>query len=230
MGMQRLRKLYFAGTHESNAKAIRRVLREGEKHFQPNGGPLVIQAMQQLINAMPDNDDDATIIIKIFAIDNAMSTNLRRFNDIVKIAKIIRRKQVTFTRYLNSKKREDHFKAIMLIRDAAKKGAESDIKMRDALSFASKYCFWHRPDSFVIYDSYVVAELLLLLGKHKRDNVDMPAVANASGKRFLRKKICGDYPSYLEAFDAVVKAYGLQTFNRREVEQALWHVHKKKRS
>lgn len=81
---------------------------------------------------------------------------------------------------------------------------------RDFYSFATKYCHWHRPDSFPIYDSFAsqalkcLAEALGIFGKP------------------LRSDQLSNYQGYKEAIDALAVRLGVADWNYKQLDKALW--------
>jgi len=78
-------------------------------------------------------------------------------------------------------------------------------------SFATKYCFWHRPDDYVIYDSYVDDALWA----YKRET---------SFAEFRRYDLSSDYRDFLRVIEAFREHFGLQAVSRRELDRFLWTV------
>ncbi len=81
-------------------------------------------------------------------------------------------------------------------------------KQRFNLSFASKYCSWHAPDRYQMYDSYVDC---LLWAYRKRD----------SFARFQRQEL-RSYTRYMQIIDEFRMFYGLAEISRKELDQFLW--------
>ena len=81
-------------------------------------------------------------------------------------------------------------------------------KHKNFYSFATKYCNFHQPDQFPIYDRYV-ASLLLHFKK-----VDHFYAFNASDLR--------DYPTYRTIINAFQAHYGLMEFSKRQLDHYLW--------
>lgn len=81
-------------------------------------------------------------------------------------------------------------------------------KPRYLLSFASKYCHWHQPEHYQMYDSYVDG----LLWQYRK-NFDFARFRRAE----LRK-----YSRFLEVVDGLVSHFGLHGFSRKEIDIFLW--------
>ena len=83
-----------------------------------------------------------------------------------------------------------------------------DGKRRWLISFASKYCAWHRPDSFQIFDSSV--ERIL------REYNEMYPFADF-GRFDLR-----DYMTFARVLNQFRSRFGLAGFSRKEIDKFLW--------
>jgi hypothetical protein len=81
-------------------------------------------------------------------------------------------------------------------------------KKRMLLSFASKYCHWHEPERFQIFDSRVEAMLL----KYRR----------RFGFAKFRNWELRDYPSFSRVINDFRAFFGLKDFSRKEIDKFLW--------
>jgi len=81
-------------------------------------------------------------------------------------------------------------------------------KRRRIYSFATKFCSWHSPETFPIYDCMVLAALLEI----QRD--DTFASFGAGDLQQYRRfvEVLGDFRRY----------HGLEEFNFREIDKYLW--------
>lgn len=81
-------------------------------------------------------------------------------------------------------------------------------KSRNNYSFATKYCAWHNPEDFQIYDSRVDEALW-----HYQ-------------KRFrfasFRRYDLSDYSSFMRIMDQFREHFGLHAFTRRQLDKFLW--------
>jgi len=80
-------------------------------------------------------------------------------------------------------------------------------KERNNLSFASKYCSWHRPESYPIYDAY--AEKCLW------------AYRQQFGLSFPRKNLW-DYSSFVTAVMEFQNRFELQTLKFKQIDKFLY--------
>jgi hypothetical protein len=79
---------------------------------------------------------------------------------------------------------------------------------RRRYSFASKYCHWHQPDAYPIYDRFVDR---LLWAYQRRDRF-------AS----FRREDLKDYPRFVGVLQTFCAAYGLTNIPLRRLDKFLW--------
>jgi hypothetical protein len=88
-------------------------------------------------------------------------------------------------------------------------------KVRRHYSFATKYCSFHRPDVYPIYDALVVGVLNGLLKQGEAFDTSIP------GETWN-----GDYGVYCRSVLAFRRHYGLEEFSIRDLDKYLWMVAK----
>lgn len=81
-------------------------------------------------------------------------------------------------------------------------------KTRRLYSFTTKYCGWHQPDAFQIYDSYVAWMLweyrkAKLIGSFKKYEMD-------------------SYSGFVRVVGMLVDQYGLHEFSKKQIDKFLW--------
>lgn len=81
-------------------------------------------------------------------------------------------------------------------------------KRRNFYSFAAKYCAWHEPDHFPIFDSYVE----WILWEYKK--------AHAFDK--FAKYELRDYPRFVSILDTFRTHFHLNDFSRKQIDKYLW--------
>ena len=86
-------------------------------------------------------------------------------------------------------------------------------KQKRFYSFASKYCSHHKPTLFPIYDSFVDRVLRYF---RKRDGFFC----------FVDEDL-KNYPKFIEVLDAFQDYYGLNEFNRKDLDRYLWQLGKR---
>lgn len=87
-----------------------------------------------------------------------------------------------------------------------------DGKKVEHYSFATKYCSFHNPDAFPIYDSYVDKILL-----YYRDKMSFSTFRNSDLKDYPTfKRILADFRAY----------FGLDKYSAKQIDQYLWQFGK----
>ncbi len=76
------------------------------------------------------------------------------------------------------------------------------------LSFATKYCSWHQPMKFQIFDSYVE----WILWKYKKQ----------FGFADFYKYQLREYPVFVSVIEQFVSRFGLEVVNRKDLDKFLW--------
>lgn len=82
----------------------------------------------------------------------------------------------------------------------------------DHYSFATKYCSFHNPDAFPIYDSYVGKIL-----QYYRDRERFSLFKNSELK---------NYPKFKQILSAFRRYFGLEKYTTKELDQYLWQFGK----
>jgi len=98
--------------------------------------------------------------------------------------------------------------AVHLLRQGHRVGSKNG-KERDFYSFATKYCHWHRPDVYPMYDHFVSVALRWL---NERLNF-LP--------RFSADEL-RDYPLFLRAVDTCCASLRLRWAGYKRLDQGLW--------
>lgn len=81
-------------------------------------------------------------------------------------------------------------------------------KRRNNISFASKYCSWHQPTQYQIYDS-LVQDVLCQYRK-------------MFGFAVFTRAELSDYGRFVQVVEAMVRHFELHDFNRKELDKYLW--------
>jgi hypothetical protein len=84
-------------------------------------------------------------------------------------------------------------------------------KSRNNYSFATKYCAWHNPEKYSIYDSYVDN---LLWGYKKQDHFDEP--------NKLKHKDFVHYDRFISVIQQFKEYYNLSEFCLKQIDKFLW--------
>lgn len=152
------------------------------------------QAVSKAFHAFPHNDRIEEVLLKVAVLNSLYSTNIFA---LTKVATHIYQLQI-------DNALAQHSLAII----EAIACIELNGKRRRNYSFATKYCHWHRPDVYPIYDSYV--ERLLW------------AYQQQDGFASFRREELQEYMHYKMIHDQFKQYYGLTAFTTKQVDQFLW--------
>lgn len=155
---------------------------------------VVEDVLSELFGKYPNNQKLRDILIKATTLNSLYNTNIFA---IVKMAKHILNKNI------DAKLREGSPELVDEIAHIEING-----KIRNNYSFASKYCHWHQPEMYPIYDSYIDN---LLWHYQKQD------------KFLLFKQVeLRQYPRYKKIIEIFKIHYGLSQFRSKELDKFLW--------
>lgn len=177
--------------NEPTLRYVRDTLRTGEgKDIYFRADP----AVKAVFEACKGNRSDGCVIAKVAVLNTLYATRIMNIYPVVN--RILE---------LNI---DDRLSAgdETLVKDVA--WVKLGKKKRVLLSFASKYCHWHEPDRFQIFDSRV--EMMLL---RYRKRFGFAKFANAE----LR-----DYPTFLRLINDFKIFFGLGEFSRKQIDKFLW--------
>jgi hypothetical protein len=152
------------------------------------------RALKVLIEHFPENTDRAHILLKVVAINRLYATNIFDVYSVVN--------------HIAERKIDTDLKAgsIQLVGKMA--WVPIGDKKRNNLSFASKYCSWHRPDCYPIYDSRAEACLW--------------AYHEEIGLR--SRKELWEYESYFEAVKRFRDRFELGKLSFKDIDKFLYHM------
>lgn len=148
------------------------------------------------------NDNIEDILIKCSTLNDFYSTNIY---DVYSVAQHLFKIDRIDERLKNGDP--------LLIKDIAKVKVGKAKTERTFYSFATKYCSFHQPTLFPIYDSYVEKVLWEL-----KNRVEFSVFKLSELK---------DYPKFKKVVDDFRNHYGLTEFNYKELDQYLWQLGKK---
>lgn len=155
----------------------------------------------------PKNNNLTEIVIKTSALNSLYSTRIRNV-DIIKLAKHIKEKNID-VRLEEIKSISDAKKAIKLVERIGKTPKGPNGMKKNALSFASKYCSFHRPDVFPIYDGYTKIILRELNEKYNYYGEKVP-------------KEIESYSKYYDIYNSFIDFFKLSEFSYKEIDKYLW--------
>ncbi|MBO4443682.1 MAG: hypothetical protein J5814_02790 [Bacteroidaceae bacterium] len=147
---------------------------------------------------IPENKNIQDIIIKCSTLNALASTNVIEIQYIAE--------HILMLNIDERLKRGD----LSLVDDIGKKINVGNSKQRSHYSFASKYCCFHQPQLYSIYDHYVA---LVLMELQERDKF-------GDFKHGGLKK----YECYMKALEDFRKHYGLpeNEFSKKDLDKYLW--------
>ena len=153
----------------------------------------------ELFKTHKENTDEKFVLSKVCVLDSLYSTNLRMDEGrIYEMTKHILK--LNIDKDLQNKSLE----LISKIADFTNQKGERKV----LYSFATKYCFFHNPSFYIIYDSFVEKKLKSLNDEDKFYN-------------FAQKDI-KDYVKFMAIFKSFKSFYGLEAFSNRELDHFLW--------
>ena len=142
----------------------------------------------------PGNTEYSEVLAKVIVLNRIYSTNIYD--------------PYTVTQHILSARIDERLKAgdITLVLDLA--NVRFRTRSMILLSFASKYCGWHEPDHFQIFDSYVEWLLWLYVKQFKF----------ASVRRYSLR----EYATFVATVDQCRSHFALEGFTRKEIDKFLW--------
>ncbi len=153
------------------------------------------RALRQLWANFPENKDPVTVLLKIIALDCLYSTRLRTI-EMRPLARHIAASEIDALLSDGS----EH--AVDIVTDCP--------GVRNIYSFATKFCSWHNPSAFPIWDSYVD----LALWRYRQHCVFCPR----------HSRYFDTYAEFRTCVDAFRTHFGLQKFSYRDIDKFLWRV------
>ncbi|MEV1329900.1 hypothetical protein AB0J20_10030 [Micromonospora costi] len=163
-------------------------------------------ALQIVFHAMPRNDDLGEVGVKVAALNGLYSTNIF---GVVQVARHIIALDIDAILADN-----------IVVPDLVERIANVDFggKRRRNYSFATKYCNFHRPDVYPIYDSLVVGVLSALLKQGEKFDTFTP------GEHWGT-----DYAIWHRSISRFRTHYGLDEYSMRDLDKYLWMVGKERK-
>jgi hypothetical protein len=166
--------------------------------------PVVETALRDLFRQYPLNNNEAHVLLKVVALNRLYSTNIYAVHamahHIFQQAGEIDSALATGSPVVVDKI------ASITIRATGKK--------RTNYSFASKYCSWHRPDKYPIWDSRVRAYLQSL--RRSLRNTDDVGLLGAN------QHFWNVYPEFVELVSKFQKRYKVDDFTFKDIDKFLW--------
>jgi hypothetical protein len=155
---------------------------------------VVENVLSEIFEKYPNNDNLRDVVVKATILNSLYSTN---------IYAIVRVSQHITNQKIDAKLKSGSPEVVEEIAHINING-----KIRNHYSFATKYCHWHQPDIYPIYDSYVDQ---LLRAYNKEHNFMQ-----------FKQTDLRNYSKYKEIVDAFRRHYNLPRSNLKELDKFLW--------
>lgn len=186
--------------HKPSPEEVKEYQKKWESSQKDNYVPKEISLKKLFTETYPKNIDIDNVLIKVSALNDLYNTNILS-SYIVPVAKHI----VCLNIDSILAKPGPDLTLVNKIADKKKIGKEY-------YSFAAKYCSFHFPEKFPIYDSNVDKALWHFKGKCKSCN-------------FTRKSLkC--YSTFYDVLMEFKNFYGLEECTLKQIDQYLWQVGK----
>jgi hypothetical protein len=172
------------------------LVREYIRRFDEGRDGRVDKALLELFRTFPKNDRWEHILFKVLGLNALYSTGIIAVQPVAKHI---------LSLDIDAKLAEG---AAELVNQIARTPTDSG-KVRRNYSFASKYCSWHAPEAYPIFDSVVGK----LISEYQR--IDRFA-------DFTWQHELTDYLTFKRAMEAFREQYGLEAFSFKELDKFLW--------
>jgi len=159
---------------------------------------IVKQALSELFSLFVPNTNLPHVLLKVVTLNRLYSTQILAVMD---VARHIHDNAKNIDSALSAGSHE-------IVDKIAKVTIQG--KVYNFFSFATKYCSWHNPKSYPIYDSRV-DKYLWSLRKQERFTEDP----------FAHDELW-DYPKFLQIMSSFRDHYGLGSFTFKEIDKFLW--------
>jgi hypothetical protein len=167
---------------------------------------VIESALKELFSQYPGNVDLSHVLLKVVAVNTLYSTQITAHSEtmpnVVDVAQHIRKNAQKIDAGLAAGSPEI-VETIAWVSVPGKKD-------RNNFSFATKYCSWHKPEAYPIYDSNVQRYLEFL-----QEKTDFAKGFNVSATHWT-------YAQFLVAMENLRKHYGLGSFTFKEIDKFLW--------
>lgn len=155
------------------------------------------RALAELFAAYPANENSSQVLLKVVALNSLYST---RILAVLKLANHIAEQGTRIDAALAAGSPE----AVETI------AADGQIDLT-FYSFATKYCNWHKPDSYPIYDSRVDKYLWGL----KKQGL-------FHSEKLAERGDLWSYPAFCLVMTSFREEFGLEMFSFKEIDKFLW--------
>ena len=181
------------------------LVRTASKEFDKDESPIE-DALKELFNQYPGNSDLRHVLLKVVALNSLYSTQITahsaKLPNVVDVAQHICR---------NAKKIDSALAAgSPEIVETIAWVSVSNKKDRNNFSFATKYCSWHNPEAYPIYDSNVQRYF-----EHLQKQIAFSGGFNVSAAHWT-------YAEFRGAMNDIRERYDLGAFTFKEIDKFLW--------
>lgn len=163
--------------------------------FDSNNDLVIVEdTLSELFGKYPDNHNLHNVLVKATVLNSLYYTNIYA---IVKMAEHIVKENIDVELQEGSPEVVAKIARIVI-----------NEKIRNNYSFASKYCHWHQPGMYPIYDSYVDQLLWKYHTQHEFEEFKQTDLRH--------------YPRYKEIIESFRRCYNLTQFSFKELDKFLW--------
>jgi len=179
---------------------------------------VVERALAELFRQYPTNDDEAHVLLKVVALNRLYSAGILAVEGVARLI------------YEHRQEVDGALKADPPSPEAVDKIVELTFlgAGRRCWAFATKYCSWHRPESYPIWDSRVALYLQSLKGNcfTRPDNwTEYPQFADYGGRAAdgrWRPDNWTYYREFVVLMNRFKDFYNLRSFTFKEIDEFLW--------
>lgn len=179
------------GSLEENKNIVKKYL-EIWKTYRESKMQEQEKALIDLFKNFPKNNNLQNVLVKVSCLNDFYSTNIK---DTFSVAKVI------FDLNIDKRLQDGD---LNLVNDIAEKTKEN--AHRREYSFASKYCSFHKPEIYPIFDS--------------RNEAMLKFYKNKISEKPLELKKC--YKNYVLIIDKYKDVFGLNDFSYKEIDRFNW--------
>ena len=167
---------------------------------------VVENALKELFSLFPGNGNLSHVLLKVVAVNTLYSTQIRAYSEtipnVVDVAQHIHKKAREIDAGMSAGSPE-------VVETIARVSVPGKGR-RNNFSFATKYCSWHKPEAYPIYDRNVQRYLEFL-----QEKSDFAKGFNVSAAYWT-------YAQFRGAMEGLRQHYGLGSFTFKEIDKFLW--------
>ena len=159
-------------------------------------------ALRELLSQYPNNAAPTQVLLKATSINTLYSTQIRLYSETIPTILEVAEHIVNLCIDSDLERGEPDVVSRLATIEVASK------RPRFYYSFATKYCSWHNPKAYPIFDSRVYTYLCHLVNEHCLD-------------RFVQND-CWIYPRFREIVDEFRNRNGLERFTFKDIDKFLY--------